>query len=66
MDKEYYNLIIEDDIEPNLVGPFGSWDRMISDAEHHRDNDPDKRDGIYHLTLPKGTTVEISTYLGKQ
>ena len=64
--QDHYNLIIFDDIEPELFGPFGNWDEMISAAEQHRDDDPDKNDGIYHLTVPKGVPIKIDTYQGKK
>ncbi len=64
--QDHYNLIIEDDIEPELFGPFGNWDKMISAAKQHRDDDPDKKDGIYHLTIPRGVPIKIETFYGRR
>ena len=62
----YLNLIVHGDVEPELSGPFEDWDAMVSAAEQHRESDPEQKDGIYHLTIPKGVHVEINTFCGKR
>lgn len=63
-EKEYHNLIVVEDVEPELSEPFENWDEMVSAAEQHREKDPEQKDGIYHLTVPKGVRIEIDTYCG--
>ena len=59
---DFYALIIEGDVEPELIGPFETEEERDSAAQRHRDNDPEKRDGIYPIQVPKGTPISIDTF----
>lgn len=52
-------VVVEDDIEPRIEGPFKSDRTRITAAREHRRNDPDKRDGIFGLDISSSGSPEI-------
>jgi len=57
----HYLLVIENDVEPQLKGPFSkSNDRDLS-AIQHRINDPEKCDGLFRLDI-KDNIPTVSSF----
>ncbi|QHE89233.1 hypothetical protein [Hydrogenophaga sp. BPS33] len=47
---DHYLLHINEDVEPDLMGAFGSEDAMLKAANCLHESHPD--DGMYHMTCP--------------
>jgi len=56
----YLSIIVED-IDPTIEGPFETEEDRLLTAVEHRDNDPDKNDGIFKLDIVQGVPV-MSSY----
>jgi len=44
-------VVVEDDIEPRLQGPFRSDRARVMAAQEHRTKDFQKRDGLFRLDI---------------
>ena len=47
----HWLVVVEDDLEPRLEGPFKSNRRRIRAAQEHRKKDSEKRDGLFRLDV---------------
>lgn len=61
--KDYYLLAMLGDVDPYLIGPFGSEDTRTAAAKTHRENSGDE-DGLYRLTVDKGNAIDVNTFAG--
>jgi len=57
-------VIVIDDIEPYIHGPFDSEETRSEWAKYHRFKDPEKKDGIYKLNTHEGGSPTIKSYSG--
>jgi len=55
--KRRYLIIVEGDVEPSIHGPYPSEFARQRRAQEWRDGDPEKRDGIYALTIETPNTL---------
>ncbi|MFW5958310.1 MAG: hypothetical protein ACOCQ0_04055 [Desulfosalsimonas sp.] len=62
MTPKPYLLIIWDDIEPEIKGPFKTEEERYNTAREIRAADPDKRHGLYKITAVE--IEEASTFAG--
>lgn len=46
-----YLVVVEDDVEPSLEGPFRSERKRVSAAREHRAKDVEKKDGLFRLDI---------------
>jgi hypothetical protein len=58
-----YLLTTVGDIEPKLSGPFETEESCLNAAISHRQNDPDKKDGLFKLDTINGEP-HVSSYCG--
>jgi hypothetical protein len=61
--KALYLQIIVSDVEPEIIGPFNSEEERLNAAIDHRQEDPDKEDGLFKLDITDGIP-EIGTFSG--
>ena len=59
-------VIVEDDIEPRIEGPFKNDRIRLVAARKHRRNDPEKRDGIFGLDISGSGLREISHFAASE
>ena len=55
-------VVVEDDVEPRLEGPFRSEGKRIAAARAHREDDPEKRDGLFGLDINASGSPEIYAF----
>lgn len=55
----HWLVVVENDIEPRIEGPFKSDRMRINAARRHRRNDPEKRDGIFGLDISASGSPEF-------
>jgi hypothetical protein len=60
---KHYLLATIGDIEPKLSGPFETEESCLNAAISHRQNDPDKKDGLFKLDIINGEP-HVSSYCG--
>jgi hypothetical protein len=60
---ELYLLKVIGDVEPELSGPFNTNKNRLKAAIGHRQNDPDKCDGIFKLDVINGKP-QVEAYYG--
>lgn len=59
---KHYLVVVENDVEPRIVGPYDTPEERHAMAQTHRRNDPEKHDGLYILDAV-GTPV-FDTFSG--
>jgi hypothetical protein len=65
MDKLYL-IIVYDDVEPDLIGYYGSDDERLEDARAHRLQDPDMKDGLFRLDISPEGHPTINPFSGDE
>lgn len=58
-----YLLVIWNDVEPEIIGPFSSERNRLAEAKNIRQQDPNKDHGIYRLEADGN--VEIGCFTGE-
>jgi hypothetical protein len=58
-----YLLTTIGDVEPELSGPFKTEASRLKTANDHRQNDPDKEDGLFKLDIKDGIP-EVGIFCG--
>jgi hypothetical protein len=61
--SKLYLLTTIGDVEPELSGPFETKEDRLKAAVSHRQNDPDKKDGLFKLDVINGEP-QVGTYCG--
>lgn len=58
-----YLIVVEDDVEPFLEGPFESDEARVLKATEHRQETQD--DGLYRLDIhaPEGVEIEVASFM---
>lgn len=59
-----YLLIVWNDIEPEIKGPFADEDERVNFAKGFRETDPEKDHGLYKVDA--SGRVEIDTFSGDE
>ena len=59
-------IVVEDDIEPRLEGPFKSDRIRITAAKGHRRKDLDKQDGIFRLDIGASGSPRIYPFASRE
>jgi|HubBroStandDraft_6_1064221.scaffolds.fasta_scaffold02665_4 hypothetical protein len=55
-------VVVEDDVEPRLEGPFRSERKRIAAARAQREDDPEKRDGLFGLDVSASGSPQIYAF----
>lgn len=62
-EKDYYLLVMVGDVDPHLSEPFQSEEERDQAAlDFRQERDPEGRNGLFKLDLPKGAAVFLSAY----
>lgn len=59
-------VIVEDDLEPSVRGPFRSDGARVAAARRHRGNDVGDRDGLFRLDISAKGSPRISHFLSRE
>jgi hypothetical protein len=61
---DYYYVYVWGFVEPELIGPFSTFDEMRAAAAAYKKKiGRDGFDAFFHLTVPKGLTPEIGSFV---
>jgi len=58
----HYLLHIEEDVEPNLIGPFDNEAALLAKAIEVNKHSPD--DGLFRVTADKASKIEVDAFTG--
>ena len=67
MDK--FIILIWNDVEPPLRGPYASERGRIRAARRHRTVDPEGKDGLFRLNVGRShrtTKVQVASFSGRE
>jgi hypothetical protein len=59
-------VVIEDDLEPRLEGPFKSDLRRVVAAREHRKKDFDRRDGLFQLDITASGIPRMHSFISRE
>ena len=59
-------VVVEDDIEPRLEGPFKNDQTRVAAARDHRTRDLDKRDGLFRLDISASGSPRICHFVSQE
>ncbi len=59
-------VVVEDDVEPRLEGPFKSDQRRVVAAQEHRRKDFGKRDGLFRLDITTSGSPRIHSFVSHE
>jgi hypothetical protein len=59
-------VVVEDDIEPRLEGPFRSDGKRVTAAQEHRTKDLQKRDGLFRLDISVSGSPRINHFVSRE
>jgi hypothetical protein len=59
-------VVVEDDVEPRLEGPFKSDQGRVVAAQEHRKKDFDKRDGLFRLDITASGSPRIYNFVYRE
>jgi len=59
-------VVVEDDLEPRLEGPFKSDKLRVDAAYEHRSKDLQERDGLFRLDISASGSPRISPFISRE
>lgn len=57
-----YLIVVVDDIEPEVRGPFSSDEQRVESAQYLRKKDPEKKNGMFRLNISENCIPTIDSF----
>ena len=61
---KHWLVILEEDIEPTIMGPYKGDRGLLQAARRHRKSDAERRDGLFGLEISSSGSPEIYAFSG--